>query len=131
MPELALALLRLATAGGLLAAARRLGVLLVYAATATVAGLGALGCILAAAWLALLPAVGRVGAPLIIALVLAAVAAIAILLLRRGRSPAAGGSRDRPSDLLSTLLSDKETVLLLGIALAGFLAGRNIGRPRR
>jgi hypothetical protein len=58
MLEIALTLLRLGAAESMRSAGRRLGVTLVCGLLAAMAAATAAGCIMAAAWLALLPALG-------------------------------------------------------------------------
>ncbi len=135
MLELALSLLRLGAAESMRAAGRRIGVALFFAVVASAAGTGALGCIITASWLALLPAIGPIRTPLVIGAILACVAAIFISALRKWpqRHSQLGGnlSGKHPSAVLSAVLCDHKTALLLGAALAGIVAGSNLGRLER
>ena len=62
MLDLVLSFLRLGAADRLRTAARRMGLSLFYAVVAGAAGTGALICVIAAGWLALLPGIGPVWA---------------------------------------------------------------------
>jgi hypothetical protein len=131
MLELLPSLLRLGAAGGLQAASRRIGLMLFYAVLAAIAAIAAIGCAIAAIWLALLPAIGPVWTPLVIGAVLAGATAILVLLIS---SRPRGGRRsdgEDPAALLSAILRDHKTSLILGAALAGMLAGSDLMRPRR
>ena len=135
MLELLPSLLRLGAAGGLRAASRRMGLMLFYAILAAIAAIAALGCAIAAIWLALLPAIGPVWTPLLIGAVLAGIAGILVLLATRrprarGRLAGSGDGMDTAA-LLSAIFRDHKTSLLLGAALAGMLAGSDLIRPRR
>lgn len=116
-------------------AARRMGLSLFYALAAGVAGTGALICIIAAGWLALLPAIGPVWTPLVIGAILAGIAGISTLALcRRPRGRGGFEGSDEGQDLaaiLSAVFQDHKTGLLLGAALAGMLASSDLGRFRR
>jgi hypothetical protein len=135
MLELLPSLLRLGAAGSLQAASRRMGLMLLYLLLAAIAAIAALGCAIAGIWLALLPAIGPVWTPLLIAALLAAIAAILVLLVARrprarGRLGGIGEGKDTAA-LLSAIFRDHKTSLLLGAALVGLLAGSDLTRPRR
>ncbi len=68
-------------------AGRRLLVASMFAAFGLVAGIAAIGCLLAGLWIALLPWAGPEGAPLIIGGLLAAVTVCAVLAGRSQLSP--------------------------------------------
>jgi hypothetical protein len=132
MLELLSSLLRRGPAGSLHAASRRMGLILFYAILAAIVAIAALGCAIAAIWLALLPAIGPVWTPLLIAAALAGIAAILVLLIashRRGRGRRSDG--EGPATLSSAILRDHKSSLLLGAALVGMLAGSDLMRPRR
>ena len=132
MLEFALSLLRLSVAEHMRTAARRMGVALLYATIASVAAASALGCIITAIWLALLPAIGPIWTPLAIGGTLALVSAGFILALCKRserHSESAGGASSSPD--LSALLRDHKTALLLGAAVAGIVAGSDRRRRQR
>jgi hypothetical protein len=131
MLEFLPSLLRLGAAGGLQAVSRRMGLMLFYAILAAIAAIAALGCVIAAIWLALLPAIGPVWTPLLIGAVLAGIAGILVLLiLRRPRGGRRSDGED-PAALLSAIMRDHKASLILGAALAGMLAASDLLRPRR
>jgi cytochrome c biogenesis protein CcdA len=139
-PPLDLVRLALAVAAGRAAEAVRHAagrVAVVAAAAVVVAGcaIGAVGCALAALWIYALPRVGAVGAPLIVAAVLAALGGGVILLLRyykprprRVAPHAAPGHAALLGDLaglagLSDVVRAQKGPVLLAAFLAGLMAG--------
>ncbi len=103
---------------------------LVVAATAiaTLCAVSAFICLLIALWLYEMPILGEVGAPLVVAAVLAAVTLIAGLILHARSTPpppppphplVAGGA------VLSTLMRSNKMLVLLGALLAGFVASES------
>ncbi len=112
-----------------------MGLSLFSAVVAGAAGTGALICVIAAGWLALLPGIGPVWTPLVIGAILACIAGVFILAIcRRPRGGAGFEGGDDGQDLaaiLSAVFRDRKTGLLLGAALAGILASSDLGRFRR
>ena len=112
----------------------RMAVVLLVAGFGALLAAGGLGCAAAALWNALLPPLGPVGAPLVVAgvtLTLAgALALVASSLMRR--------ARPRPVEMLDTdgllgeasrYVNEHKGAALLAAALAGVIAG-NSGRRR-
>jgi hypothetical protein len=110
--------------------------LLVMVATAVAAlcGVGVLICLLAALWLYELPLLGEVGAPLIVAAVLAAITVIAGLVLhfRATQPPPAPPLPPAPtglaglnaaSGLFQGLMKSNKFMVLLGAVMIGLAAG--------
>jgi hypothetical protein len=91
MLDIALTPLRLGAAERMRSVGRRLGVALVCGLLAVATA--AAGCIMAAVWLALLPAVGPIWTPLILAAIFAGLAAVLVLALRRSSGAARGSER--------------------------------------
>ena len=106
---------------------------------AAVLMVAALGCAAAALWIFTLPALGPVGAPLIVAATLSTatlgLAIAAWLILRRNRHPPGGATA--PGSLLSEpllsgamrLFNDHKGALLLAAVVAGMTAAN--GGPNR
>jgi len=133
MLQLALALLRLNAAEALRTAGYRAAVALGLVLVAALAVVAALGCLIAAAWIALLPALGPIWTPVLIAAVFALVALAALLAARGRRRPAASslqGLAGDPAALLSGLSRDHKLTLILGAVLIGLVAGIGLGRRR-
>ena len=105
-----------------------------FAGLAVLLGAAALGCALAAFWIALIPQVGPVGATFIVAgacLALAGfLALLAWLLMHRAR-PRRGDALDAEALLteVGRYINEHKGATLLAAALAGVLAG-NSGRKR-
>lgn len=94
---------------------------LVMVAT-SVAALGAIGtviCLLAALWLYEEPILGEVGAPLVVAAVLAGTALIAALILHVRTTP----PPSPPPSGLQGLMRSNKVLVLLGALMVGLAAG--------
>jgi hypothetical protein len=99
-------------------------------AVAVGCAIAALACVLVALWIYVLPRVGAVGAPLVIAgaLVLVGLAVLALLRYAPTRHPPPPAASVAPSLLLAEathLLKTHKTAVLAGVLLAGLLAGRS------
>lgn len=96
---------------------------------ATIFGLAALGCALAALWLYLLPLVGEVGAPLIVSGVLMGLGGLVLLLPRmRDTTPTppiqtTGATPDMMIAEASRLVRDNKVPVLLSAVLVGLCEG--------
>jgi hypothetical protein len=105
--------------------------LVVVAACATVAAvmmLGALGCLAAALWIYTLPALGPVGAPLVVAAAFLIVTLILVALAcrirrpRRRKAAAAPAAAASLAPEIARILKDHKGTVLLAAALAGMAA---------
>ena len=98
-------------------------------------GLGVLGCLTAALWIAALPYVGPAGAPVVAAVALALVAVAAIAVLQRNAPPTAPQPIPAPAvndvaqllDLATLMTRTDKVPMLLAALLAGAVAG---ARPK-
>jgi hypothetical protein len=132
-PSVIAALGRIVAAGRIGASAARLTAALACVALAALVVMGAVGCALAALWIAILPQVGPAYAPLIVAGVLVVIGLallVAARLLTRRKKPAA--SLSATADLLlaegTRFFASHKSEVLLAALLAGLLSG---GKPRR
>lgn len=104
------------------------------ATLAAVLALAALGCAATALWIFALPALGPVGAPLVVAAVLSTlilVLAMAIWLIHRGGRRQASADTD-PQLLLAgatRLFSEHRAAALLAAVVAGVVAGTRARKP--
>lgn len=103
---------------------------MVVTAIVSLCGIGALICLLTALWLYEEPVLGEVGAPLVVAAVLAAVALIAGLVLHaKTKTPPAapsgpmGMSVTALSGGLQTLMRSNKMLVLIGALMIGMAAG--------
>jgi hypothetical protein len=114
-------------AGGVRSATRRLAAAAICAGLAALLIVAALGCLATALWMSVLPSLGPVGAPLVVAAVLLASAlalALAIwLIMRHGRRHSGAG---RVVELLlaeaTDLIKEHKAAVLLAAVLAGVAA---------
>lgn len=105
-------------------------------AAGTLIGLAAIGvliCLLAAVWLYEEPLIGEVGAPLVVAAVLAGVTIIAALILHHKTSapeppPAAGLNIAAAANVAQSVMRSHKFLVLLGALAIGLAAGENDGR---
>jgi hypothetical protein len=103
-------------------------------------GLGALGvliCLLAAVWLYELPALGDVGAPLVVAAVLAGVTGIAGLILHH-KTQAAPPPPPSPAinpaaiaNVANSVMKSNKFLVLIGALMIGLAVGENSGNNIR
>jgi hypothetical protein len=111
-----------------LAAATRISIMVLCSAFAAVAATGAVGCLVAALWVAALPHLGPAGAALAAAGALGLISLIPIALVftigHRGRRQARV-SPDTQTALIevSRLLKESKGAMLLGALIAGLAAG--------
>jgi len=101
----------------------------VATAIAALCAVGTVICLLTALWLYETPILGEVGAPLLVAAVLAASTLIAGLILhaRTNRPPPAPPPHPLAvgAALLSSLMRSNKTLVLLGALFAGFVASES------
>lgn len=100
--------------------------------TATIAGLCAVGmaiCLLAALWLYEMPLLGEIGAPLVVAAVLAGVGLIAGVILHAKTNAPPPPPPPHPlvtgTALVSSLMRSNKSLILLGALFAGFVASES------
>ena len=118
-----------------LAEVARIGRAATVAIIVATCGLGVLGCLMAALWIAALPYVGPAGAPVVVAATLALVAVAAIAVLQRNAPlpapvPAPAPAHNDLAQLLelATHMTRTDKVpMLLAALLAGAVAG---ARPK-
>ena len=107
--------------------AARAMLVMVTTATAALCGIGAVICLLTALWLYEMPLLGEVGAPLVVAAVLAAATLIAGLVLHAKTTPPPDPPPGIGSILLSgglqSLVRSNKFLVLLGALMVGLAAG--------
>lgn len=126
-------LIKIAAAVAESSAARPAGRCVACAAVGTVAAvlcvITASGCALTALWIYLLPEMGPVGAPLVVAGVLLVMCFIMLAVVRYGLTPRAPPPRAAAAPALlladvTRLVKDNKAPVLLTALLAGLVAGR-------
>jgi hypothetical protein len=104
-------------------------VLVVVATTiAALCAIGTVICLLTALWLYEMPILGEVGAPLVVAAVLAAATLIAGVILHARTLPPPPPPPHplvTGAAVVSTLMRSHKTLILLGALLAGFVASES------
>ncbi len=104
----------------------KLGLSLVATLVAALCVIAALACTMAALWCFLLPHIGPVGAPLIVAAVLLLIAIITLVALRPHQAKAAPPAAlpvDALVDEALVVFKKNKTAWLLGAVLAGLASG--------
>jgi hypothetical protein len=106
---------------------------MVATAAASLCAIGTVICLLIALWMYEMPLLGEVGAPLVVAAVLAGATLIAALVLHARTntpppppSPLASGLALH--DTLATLMRSHKSLILIGALVAGLVAGEKEGR---
>ena len=108
--------------------AARAMLVIVTTAIAALCGLGAVICLVTALWLYEMPLVGEVGAPLVVAAVLAGVALIAGLVLHARTTPSGSSSSAGLDEValtggLQALMRSNKLLVLLSALIVGLAAG--------
>ncbi len=115
------------------------GAMMVVAA-GFIVGLGVLGvliCLLAAVWLYELPILGEVGAPLVVAAVMAAITVIGGVVLQYKASkppPAPPSPAINPAAILevaNSVMKSNKFLVLVGALMIGLAVGENSGNGNR